>query len=88
MREWQLKELAPGHYAGSLTDAIGPVVGDVEGSDFHVSYKTKSGLRVDQHLVLQKDPNRVINCMRFYKFGILVGRMIETIQRSTETPDH
>ena len=87
MREWQLRELAPGHYTGSLTDAIGPVVGDVEGSDFHVMYKTKSGVSVDQHLVLQKNKNRVLNRMVFRKFGILVGRMSESIQRSAKTSD-
>jgi len=77
-RRWKLREVAPGRYAGTLSDAVGSVTGTVENNDFHVSYRIKSGVSVDQHLLLQSD-HTLSNHMTFRKLGLVVGRMDELI---------
>jgi hypothetical protein len=78
-RRWKLREVAPGRYAGTLSDAVGPVTGTVEGDDFHVGYRIKSGVSVDQHLILQSD-HTIANHMTFRKLRVVVGRMGEMIR--------
>jgi hypothetical protein len=78
-RRWKLREVAPGRYAGTLSDAVGPVTGAVEGNDFRVRYRIKSGVSVDQHLLLQSD-HTLSNHMTFRKLGLVIGRMDEMIR--------
>ncbi len=80
-REWRLRRLSDGRYAGSLSDAVGPVAGDVTGNCFHVRYGMKSGVAVEQFLYLQPDARTVLNRMSFRKFGVVVGQLEETIRR-------
>src|SRR3712207_731111 len=47
-REWRMREVSPGRFSGSLTDAAGPVTGEVSGNLFHVRYKMKDGFGVEQ----------------------------------------
>ena len=81
-REWRLTETSPDRYSGTLTDATGPVSGVVTGNDFHVHYRIKGGMTVDQHLYLQPGEAIVLNRMAFRKMGIVVARMNETIRRT------
>jgi hypothetical protein len=78
-RRWKLRKVAPGRYAGTLSDAAGLVTGTVEGNDLHVRYRTKSGVSVDQHLMLGTN-HTLSNHMTFRKLGLVVGRMDEMIR--------
>ena len=80
-REWRLKQLSSGHYEGTLTDAVGPVIGDVVGNCFHVRYDMKSGIKAEQRLYVQPGSQTVLNRMVFRKMGVAVGNMSETIRR-------
>lgn len=81
-REWRIHQVSPGRYAGTLSDATGPVNGDVAGNCLHLSYPMKGGLQVDQRIYLQPGGQRALNRMKITKFGITVASLDETITRT------
>ena len=81
-REWRIRETAPSHYAGTLSDATGPVAGDVTGNCLHLAYPMKDGLKVEQRIYLQPGRRTALNRMKITKFGITVASLDETITKS------
>jgi hypothetical protein len=80
-REWRIREIAPGRYAGTLSDATGPVVGDVNGNCLHLAYPMKGGLKVEQRIYLQPGGRTALNRMKITKFGVTVASLAETISK-------
>lgn len=80
-RTWHLHAVGPGRYAGTLTDATGPVAGDATGNRLHLSFAMKGGTHADQWLYLQPGGQVAENVMVVRKFGIPVARLEETITR-------
>lgn len=80
-REWRIRETAPGRYAGTLSDATGPVVGDVNGNCLHLAYPMKGGLKVEQRIYLQPGGRTALNRMKITKFGVTVASLAETISK-------
>ncbi|MBS0504909.1 MAG: DUF3833 family protein [Proteobacteria bacterium] len=80
-RRWRFREMGPNRYAGSLSDAAGPVVGDVRGNRLHLAYPMKGGYKAEQWIYLQPDGRTALNRMAITKFGIEVGRLEETIRK-------
>lgn len=71
----------PARYVGTLTDAVGPVLGEVSNNRFHLSFEMKRGLHAEQWLYLQPDGRIARNRMEVRKFGIVVASLDETITR-------
>lgn len=80
-RTWHLYTIAPGRYAGTLSDASGPVAGDVTGNQLHLSFAMKGGLHAEQFLYLRPGGQVAQNRMIISKFGMAVARLDETITR-------
>ena len=80
-RTWRLRRVAPGRYAGTLSDASGPVAGDVTGNRLHLRFAMKGGLKAQQWLYLQPGGQVARNRMVVTKFGIPVASLDETITR-------
>jgi len=80
-RSWRLSEVAPGRYAGTLTDAAGPVTGTAEGNRLHLRYAMRGGMEVDQWLTLAPDGRSARNVLRVRKLGIPVAALEETIRK-------
>ncbi|WP_420606306.1 DUF3833 family protein [Novosphingopyxis sp.] len=80
-RTWNIRETAPGRYAGTLTDAAGPVTGESEGNRLHLAYRMKGGLGVDQWLYLEPGGRVAQNRMKVSKLGVAVARLDETIRK-------
>jgi hypothetical protein len=80
-RRWTFRPLGSGRYAGTLSDAAGPVAGDVTGNRLHLHFRMKGGIVADQLLDLAPDGQSAHNLMSFRKFGIVVARLDETIRR-------
>jgi hypothetical protein len=80
-RQWRLHETAPGHYAGTLSDAAGPVEGEVEGNCLKLRFAMKGDLRAYQWLYAMPDGRTIENRMSIRKSGVLVARLKETISR-------
>ena len=80
-RTWVIHETAPGRYAGTLTDADGPVTGSSEGNRLHLAYTMKGGLGVDQWLYLEPGGKVALNRMKVSKLGITVAKLDEMIRK-------
>lgn len=81
-RQWQLRETGPGRFAGTLSDARGPVAAQVTGNVLHISYTmTDGGMAVEQAITLQPGGQTAQNVMKIRKLGITFATLEETISR-------
>lgn len=80
-RRWRLRQVAAGRYAGTLTDAVGPVSGEVLDNRLHLAFTMKGGLHAQQWLYLQPGGQVAHNRMIVSKFGVPVASLDETIAR-------
>jgi hypothetical protein len=80
-RQWHLRPDGAGGYIGTLTDAVGPVLGTVDGNRLHIVFLLKGRLKADQWLYLDKGGMIAHNIMIIRKLGMPVARLDETITR-------
>lgn len=80
-RRWRLHRAAGGTFDGTLTDASGPVHGQVSGNRLHLAFSMHGGLRADQWLYLQPGGQVARNHMVVTKLGVPVASLDETITR-------
>lgn len=80
-RDWLIREVAPGRYGGTLSDAAGPVTGESSGNRLHLAFAIKGGLRVDQWLTLAPNGRSAANVLSVRKLGITVAALAETIRK-------
>ena len=87
-RSWRLRPTGPHTYAGSLTDASGPVEAQAYGDLFHLRYPLKGVPfgAMEQWLYLQADGETVVNEAVVRIGGVTVRRLSERISRSGSTP--
>jgi hypothetical protein len=74
-RKWVIQEVGPGHYSGTMTEAVGPVDVKVSGDTAQIRYMMKGGLDVAQTLVLQPDGKTLLNHIAVHKFGMRFARV-------------
>lgn len=80
-RQWRLRRIATDRYEGTLTDARGPVTGEVNGNRLHLSFTTDKGIKVQQWLTLAADGRSADNRLEARKFGLKVATLVERITR-------
>lgn len=80
-RAWAIREVAPGRYRGTLSDAAGPVTGEAVGNRLHLAFRLKGGLAADQWLTLAPDGRSAANVLKVRKLGITVAVLAETIRK-------
>lgn len=79
-RRWTLSRTGPGRYAGTLTDAEGPVEGEERGPRLVLRYRAKGGYAVEQ--VLDRiAPGIVRNRLTARAGGLTLAQLDETIRR-------
>lgn len=80
-REWRIRAVGNGSYAGTLTDARGPVAVAVAGNRLLIRFTMAHGLRTEQRLYLQPGGQVARNHLTVRKFGVLVAVLDERIER-------
>ena len=81
IRKWLLRRTAPGRYAGSLTDANGPVETLAIGRAIRIRYPMKGGLQVEQWLVALPGGRVLDNRLTVTKWGMRAAALHERIER-------
>ena len=80
-RIWRLRQVAPGRYAGTLTDASGPIETVAVGRALRIRYPMKGGLKVEQWLVALPGRRAIDNRMTVHKWGVRVATLRERIEK-------
>ena len=80
-RVWRFKQVAPGRYVGSLTDASGPVETVAIGRAIRIRYPMKGGLHVEQWLTALPGGRAIDNRMTVTKWGLRVATLRERIEK-------
>lgn len=79
-RVWRLTR-SGNRLSGTLSDARGPVTGEVAGNVFHIRYRSNEGPSVEQWITFQPGGRTANNRMVFRKFGMSVATVQETIRK-------
>ena len=80
-RVWKFRQVAPGRYAGTLTDASGPVETVAVGRAIRIRYPMKGGLQVEQWLTSLPGGRALDNRMTVHKWGMRVATLRERIEK-------
>lgn len=80
-RRWVIREISPGRYSGTLTDAEGAVTGRTIGNRLHLAFTMDGGLPTEQWLTLSPDGRRAYNVLTVRKFGLPVAKLAEDIRK-------
>jgi uncharacterized protein DUF3833 len=82
MRRWRLHEDREGGYSGTMSDAIGPVTGEMSGNRLSLRFKMKDGgLDAAQWLWMEPDGIAAHNLIVVRKFGIKVAVIDQTLHK-------
>jgi len=80
-RVWRLVRAGANRIAGTISDARGPVTGEVAGSVIHLRYRSAEGPSVEQWITLHPGGRTAHNRMTFRRFGLVVATLESTIRR-------
>ncbi len=80
-RTWRLTRSGANRITGSITDARGPVTGEVAGNVLRLRYRLADGPTVEQTITLHPGGRSARNRMTFRRFGLTVATVEEVIRR-------
>ena len=80
-RRWRLVRNGANRVTGTLSDARGPVTGNIEGNVLHLRYRSNEGPTVEQWITFQPGGRTATNRMTFKRFGLTVATVEEVIRR-------
>lgn len=81
-RSWRLARSGPNRITGTISDAIGPVAGDIRGNVLHLKYQAReASAQVEQWITLHPGGRTASNRMVFKKFGFRAATLNSTIRK-------
>jgi hypothetical protein len=80
-RTWRLVRTAGNRITGTISDARGPVTGEVTGNLLHLRYRSAEGPNVEQWITLDAARRTARNRMVFTRFGMTVATVESVIRR-------
>jgi hypothetical protein len=80
-RTWRLLRTPDNRITGTISDARGPVTGEVRGNVIHLRYQSQEGPGVDQWITLDPGRRTAHNRMVFRRFGVTVATVESVIRR-------
>jgi hypothetical protein len=81
-RTFRLVRSGPNRISGTISDANGPVTGDIRGNVLHIKYQTRAEkAHVEQWITLHPGGRTASNRMVFKKFGFKAATLTSTIRK-------
>lgn len=72
-RVWRIRQVAPGKFMGSMSEAKGPVVIEQVGDGYRFRFKIKGNLSVEQWLIPDADGDSGSSKLTIRKYGMKVA---------------
>ena len=80
-RLWKMRQVSPGRFSGSMSEATGPVLVDQVGERYRFRFKLKGNLSIEQWLIPMPGGTAARSKLSIRKFGMIVGRSEGTIRK-------
>jgi hypothetical protein len=81
-RSWRLVRTGGNRISGTISDAIGPVTGELRGNVLHLKYRAReANAQVEQWITLHPNGRTASNRMVFRKFGFKAATLESTIRK-------
>jgi hypothetical protein len=81
-RSWRLARAGGNRITGTISDAVGPVTGEMTGNVLHLRYRAKeANAQVEQWITLHPGGRTASNRMIFKKFGFKAATLVSTIRK-------
>jgi hypothetical protein len=80
-RQWRMRQVSPGRFSGTMTEAAGPVVADEIGGRYRFRFRMKGNLSIEQWLTPLPGGREAQSKISIRKFGMIVGRSEGTIRK-------
>lgn len=80
-RRWRIRKVGPGRYAGTMSEAKGPVTVEEVGNRFRFRFKMPGNLAVEQVLTPLPGGRSATSKVTIKKLGVTVGRSEGTVRK-------
>lgn len=80
-RRWRVRQVAPGRFTATMSEAIGPVVAEEIGGRYRFRFRMKGNLAIEQWLTPLPGGKVARSKISIRKLGMTVGRSEGTIRR-------
>jgi len=81
-RSWRLVRAPGNRVTGTISDAVGPVTGDIRGNVLHLKYRAKeANAQVEQWITMHPGGRTASNRMIFRKFGFKAATVETSIRK-------
>jgi hypothetical protein len=80
-RTWRVRQLGPDRYAGTMTEAAGPVAIERVGERYRFRFKMKGGLKAEEILTPLPGGRAASNTLQVRKFGMVVATSSGVIRK-------
>ena len=81
-RSWRLVRAGGNRIRGTISDAVGPVTGEMRGNVLHLRYRAReANAAVEQWITLHPNGRTASNRMVFRKFGLKAATLESTIRK-------
>lgn len=81
-RRWRIRQVGPGRFTGTMTEAVGPVVVDEIGGRYRFTFRMKGSLAIEQWLTPLPGGRSARTDLTVRKFGMKVASSTGTIRRT------
>jgi hypothetical protein len=83
-RIWHIRQVGPTKFAGTMSEADGPITIEQVGDGYCFRFNIHGGLAAEQWLIPNRDGTSGSSVLTVRKFGITVARSEATIRRLTQ----
>ena len=80
-RDWKIRQITSGHYAGTMTEAVGPVTVEEVDGKYRFNYKMKGNLAVEQWMTPLAGGDAAKSVVTVRKFGMKVASSTGIIKK-------
>lgn len=80
-RRWHIRQVGPGRYTGTMSEAKGPVTIEEVGGRFRFRFRMKGNLAAEQWLIPRPGGKAAISKLIIRKLGMAVARSEGTVRK-------
>jgi uncharacterized protein DUF3833 len=83
-RVWHIRQVGPTKFAGTMSEATGPIIIEQVGDGYRFRFNLRGGLAAEQWLIPNRDGRSGSSILTVRKFGMTVAKSEATVRRLSQ----